>query len=212
MQKTKLFKFGWLAAAALAISVGIVGFAQNQPKFGVVDLNRVIQESELGKKNQAKLKAALDARKELIDFVTTYQVLTGEQAQRLRELMLKDAPSEAEKGELAKIKSDVQASDRRRQELVQKTNPTDADLAILQDFNNRRQIMQRTLERWQMEFNDELDGLQQRVRDETIAKAKVAVKDVCAADGYSLVLESTVAPFGSNDVTDSCIKKMNASP
>ena len=63
-----------------------------------------------------------------------------------------------------------------------------------------------------MEFNDELDGLQQRVRDETIAKAKVAVKDVCAADGYSLVLESTVAPFGSNDVTDSCIKKMNASP
>jgi Skp family chaperone for outer membrane proteins len=54
--------------------------------------------------------------------------------------------------------------------------------------------------------------LQQRVRDETIAKAKVAVKDVCAADGYSLVLESTVAPFGSNDVTDSCIKKMNASP
>lgn len=200
---------GWLVAGAALALLAFAGFTQPAEKSGVVDLNKVIQESALGKANTEKLRAALEARRQLIEFCGTYQVLTSEQAARLRELSLKENRTPAEQQELDRIRADVQASDRRRIELSQKQQPTDQDLAVLQDFRNRSMTMQRTLERWQMEFNQELDQLQERYRTETINRAREAVRAVASAQGYTLVFETTVVPYGANDITTAVIERMN---
>jgi len=201
---------GIIAISALTVLTVITGFQNTAEKFGVVDLNKVIQQSELGKANTQALNTALSSRKGLLDFINTYQVLTAEQAQSLRELTLKTNITDAEKQQMEKIKSDVKASEAKFKEINQKAQLTDADRTLLQDFNTRIQGMARTLERWNQEFTDEVAQLQQQLQSSTIDKAKAAVQQVAKAQGYSLVFESTVAPFGANDLTEAAVKAMNA--
>lgn len=203
---------GGLIGVALiaAIGFGATGFNQAPDKFGVVDLNKVIQQSDLGKANTASLNAALSARRGLMEFVNTYQVLTTEQAQRLRELTIKATITDAEKAEMEKIKNDVKASDAKFKELNQKAQLTDADRQLLQDFNGRAQTMGKVLERWNQEFTDEVSQLQQQLQTATVDKARAAVTQVAKGQGFTLVFESAVAIYGANDLTDAAVKAMNA--
>lgn len=200
---------GWLTAALLAVFVGASGFQDSQSKTGIVDLNKIVTQSNLGAQNRAKLEAAVDIRSDLIEFANTYRVLTTEQANRLRELWIKPNATEAEKQELERIKAAVIESDRKRSELAQKETLTDADREMLRDFSNRVQMMQTTLQRWNNEFDAELRQLTEQLTNETVAAAKEAVRNVAAQQGYSIVFESAVAPYAANDITDAAMRSMN---
>ncbi len=209
----KLNKWHGLAFGALgllAAGFAVSGFQVGADKFGVVDLNKVIQQSDLGKANTQSLNAALSSRRGLMEFVNTYQVLTTEQAQRLRELTVKANITDAEKAEMEKIKNDVKASDGKFKELNQKAQLTDADRQLLQDFNGRAQTMSKVLERWNQEFTDEVSQLQQQLQTATIDKARLAVGQVAKGQGYTLVFESAMAIYGANDLTEASVKAMNA--
>lgn len=211
MMKMGTFKsFGWVVCAVL---VGIMiagGFGPADEKSGVVDLNRVIQQSEFGKKSTTDLNAALASRRGLLQFIGTHRVLTTEQALRLKELTLKATLTEAEKSEMEKIKQDVIASSKRRDDLTQKSSLTDAESALLRDFAQRAQNMAATAERWNDEFNDDLNDLQEAARQSTIERAKKALNEVAKTQAFSIIYEATVAPYGVNDLTDATIKAMNA--
>lgn len=210
--KTKVIieRAGWAVAAGLAVLMAVGGFQATVEKTGVVDLNKVIQTSELGKANSKKLNDALALRRGLIDFVNTYKVLTNEQATMLRELTLKKTPVEADKTQIEKIKQDVMASDRKRNELLQKATLTDSDRQLLQEYSQRAQTMAQVLERWDGEFTEELGQLESDLRTTTIDKAKTALTSVAKAGGFTVIHEATVAPYGVNDVTDACVKALNA--
>jgi len=209
-QLPKLSQLGWIIAAVVAVSFSALGFQPAGEKTGVIDLNRVIQQSDLGKQNTTDLNTALLQRRQLMDFVNTYKVLTTEQAQRMRELMLKPNAPEAEKAALEKIRQDVMESDRKSKELQQKQNLTDADRTVLQDFAQRTQVMAQVLERWNSEFTEELQKLESDLRDQTITKAKASLGEVAKAGSFTVVHEATVTPYGANDLTDATIKAMNA--
>lgn len=205
-------RYGLVLGALAIVTAGFVvsGFQPSADKFGVVDLNKVIQQSDLGKANTQALNASLSARRGLMEFVNTYQVLTTEQAQRLRELTVKANITDAEKAEMEKIKNDVKASDAKFKELNQKAQLTDADRQLLQDFNGRAQTMSKVLERWNQEFTDEVSQLQQQLQTATVDKARAAVGQVAKAQGFTVVFESAMAIYGANDLTDASVKAMNA--
>lgn len=201
---------GWVVAAAVVFLGTALGFQDKAEKIGVVDMNRVISDSELGKKNQTTLQTALAARQDLLEFIKTYKVLTTDQANKLRELSLKPVVSEADKAEINRIRKEVIDADTKRNQLLQKSNPTDADRLALQDYNNRAQTMNEVYMRWSEEFQGDLDNLESQIRTDTVAKAKQIVKDVSKSQGYSVVFEASYAPYGANDLTDAGIKALNA--
>lgn len=197
-------------AGFLAIGMGLTGFQAGNEKTGVVDLNSVIQKCTFGIKSTEQLNNQLKIRRGLIDFVMTYKVLTREQAERLRELTLKSGATEEDKKQIEKIKADVIESDRRRNELSQKPNLTEADSAMLRDYSQRALAMEELVNRWSQTFQDDLEELQSKAREDSVAKAKESLDIVAKAGGYTIVMESTVAPFGVNDLTTAVINKMNA--
>lgn len=211
MVKEKLLKnLGW---ALCTVLIGVLiagGFQPAAEKSGVVDLNKVIQQSEYGKKSTADLNTALGSRRGLLEFIATHRVLTTEQAQRLKELTLKVPLTEAEKTEMEKIKGDVIASSKKRDDLTQKTQLTESESALLRDYAQRAQNMATTAERWNQEFNDDLNDLQEAARAATIERAKKALQEVAKNQSFTTIFESTVAPYGVNDLTDATIKAMNA--
>lgn len=201
---------GWLVAIAIGATMLASGFVQAQEKSGVVDLNRVIQESDLGKSNTTKLNNALKLRRDLIDFLTTYMVLTTEQAETLRQLTLKDAQTDADKAQIEKIKKDVMESDKKRQELMAKTTLTDSDRQLLQDYSQRARINEERAANWDKDFSADLNDLRDKLQQDTINQAKTSLGTVAKGQGFTIIYESTVAPFGVNDVTDATIKALNA--
>lgn len=205
-------RLGWACAAGLVALLGIVGFQGAAEKTGVVDLNKCIQQSALGQANTAQLNAAVNARRGLIDFIRTYRVLTAEQAQRMRDLTLKTTVTDAEKAELERLKQEVIAADKKRNELAQKGNGlTDDEKKQLNEFAQRAQAMGAVLEAWNGDFTDDLTQLQQKLQAETIDKAKAALAQVGKAQGFSVIFETNVAPYAANDVTEAVVKQMNAS-
>lgn len=203
---------GWIVAIALGAVMAGSGFQATQEKTGVIDMGRVIRESELGKKNDSTLRVALAARQDLIEFVRTYKVLTTDQATLLKDLSLKPVQSEADKTKINQIRQDVIEADKKRNLLLQKTNATEADRLVLQDYNNRAQTMSEVLMQWGQEFQDTLDQMEANIQSTTIEKARKVVKDLGKAKGFTVVFESSYAVYGANDLTEDGIKALNAAP
>lgn len=210
MNNTKTSALGWIVAVGLFGILLAGGFQGAEEKTAVVDMRRVMQESELGKKNTASLNAAYTAREGLLNFLATHRVLTAEQAMRLRTLSLKTDITATEKQELDRIKGEVVAAAKNFSDLNQKTAPTDADRTLLQEYNQRRDNVARLLDTWNNEFNRELNSLEQKITQDTISAAKESVRDVAKAQGCSVVFDAQVAIYGANDITDAAVKALNA--
>jgi Skp family chaperone for outer membrane proteins len=188
----------------------MVGFQGATEKTGIVDMNRLIVDSEFGKTNNQKLQTMAAAREDLLKFIDRYKVLTMDQATRLRDLSLKDAPTDRDKLDADAIKKQVIEADKKRNELLAKAEATADERNQLTDFNNRAALMREMLPQWGDQFNGELSDAQSKLREAAITRAKDALKEVGKAGQYTVILENQVAPYGANDVTDAAIKAMNA--
>ena len=49
-------------------------------------------------------------------------------------------------------------------------------------------------------------------KDENYQKARIAVNEVAAKEGYTMVFEGTVALYGANDISDPTLAALNAKP
>lgn len=201
---------GWVVAAGLGVMMMGSGFQAAQEKTGVVDLNKVIQDSDLGKSNTQRLNGALKVRRDLIDWLTTYNIATGEQAEEYRRLMTKEPQTEADRTAMKKINDDVAASDKRKQDLLTKATLTDADRTLLADFQQRMRINEDRARAWENEFSGQLNQLREDLQSQTINMAKASLAEVAKTQGFTTVLESTVAPYGANDLTDRTITSLNS--
>ena len=201
---------GWLVAAGLLGAMLSSGFQTPSLKLGVVDINRVVEASEFGKANQRALGALKKSREDVLEFVDTYRVLTPEQATRIRDLSVKPARTKEESAELERIKAEVVTANKRLQELSTKPNLTPEERTLLEDYARRSQNMNEQATRWLREFTNEIQTWVDDRKAESYTKARAAVTAVATRDGYNMVFESSVVPYGANDVSDAALAAMNA--
>ena len=210
MKKLTRNQTGWFAAALIAGTLLGGGFLPQAEKTGVVDVQKVVEQSEFGKANQDTFSAMKSAREGVLEFIDTYRVLTPEQAQKLRELSLKQAATAPEKAELERVKADVIAADKKSKELSTKTNLSPEERTLMEDYAKRSQAMEATAQRWFREFTNEMQTWADAQKLASVDKARAAIQEVGKAGGYTIVFEVGVAPYGANDLTDAALKAMNA--
>lgn len=204
-----------IAALVVAAALGswaALGFQSSQPKFGIVDIDKVVFDSEMGKKNAGKLDNAVKARQAVLDFLDTNRVATVEQVQKLRTLALKADATPAEKAELEKVKADIVASSKSFDQLNQKPSPTDEERQLLTEYNSRRQNTTAALQEWGPMFQQDLLNLREQMVSDSIKAAESVIKEVAKQQGYDVVFSSKSALYAANDVTDAVIKSLNAKP
>ena len=177
----------------LAVCTGIELSAQNMPlKIAVIDMNRVFQEYNKTKINEAKLKKQADIYKEY----------SNQLAQSLNKL----------RQEFIKLRDDSQnmvytAAERenRRLNAQEKYRQTAAKEAELREYNRERQ----------KQLRDEYEKL----RSSILQDISNVVTEKCLAEGYGLVLDKSgrtlnnipFVVYSSKmlDITDSVIKTLN---
>lgn len=207
---TTFQKLGWVIAAAVLGVIAASGFQGGFDKVAIVDLNRMIETSEMGKKHSADLTAMTTAREGLLKFIDDNRVLTLDQANALRGLWLKDNPTANDTATLNRQKADIEAQAKRNVELSTKANLTPEERTLLQEYASRSASMERLAGDWYDEFRQEIQASAQQRRIDTLNKAKDAAKSVAKAQSFTLVFDSSVAVYSANDLTDEALKAMNA--
>lgn len=207
---TKIQKLGWIAAAALGGILLASGFQDTAMKVAVVDLSDVVEKSNYGKANQETFAKMKKSREDLLQFIDDNRVLTNEQAQQLKDFATKETLTPADQAKVDSIKAEVVASNKKWTELSQKATLTPEDRTLLDEYARRSQSMDLVARRWFNDFTNEMQNWADKQKAASIVKARAAVQSVAKAQGYTIVFEVGVAPYGANDLTDAALKAMDA--
>ncbi len=205
----KFQKIGWTVAAGLVGVLVATGFQDTAVKIGVVDVTQVVTKSNFGTQSKATFDTMRKTREDLLQFIDTNRVLTNEQAQQLRDLWLKDNPTAEDTSKIERIKADVVASNKRWTELSTKTTLTQDDRTLLDEYAKRGQNMDMIMQKWLNDFNTEVQAWADKQKAASYDKARAAVQTVAKAQGYTIVFDVSIAPYGANDLTDPALKAMN---
>lgn len=208
--KDRFSQLGWVLFAALLAVVAGSGFQDASLKVGTVDLTKLVEDSDFGKKYREEFQAMKTGREGVLEFIDTFRVLTLEQAQRIRELSVKPNPTAAEKAELERIKSEVMTSSKKQQELSTKATMTPEERTLMAEYANRAQTMSEVATRWLREFTTELQAWADAQKEDALKRSRDAVQQVAKSQSFSVVFEVGVAPYGASDLTEPALKAMNA--
>ncbi|MEQ1820989.1 MAG: hypothetical protein ABL949_00590 [Fimbriimonadaceae bacterium] len=207
----KIDKLGWLVAALLLGVLFGSGFDDGPLKIAVADITSIVEKSEFGKKNQDDFKAMKSAREGVLEFIDQYRVLSVQQATDIRDLSIKPAALTAEeKSKLDRIKADVIAARKKNDELAQKPNLTPEERKLLEEYANQAANMEQTAQEWLRVFTNDLQAWADKQKLESLNRARASVQEVGKAQGFTVVLELGIAPYGANDITEAALKAMNA--
>jgi len=210
MISVRILQLGWVLLASV-VGVGLAGgFQASEIKIGTVDIVRMLDQSDYGKEGQAVFKKMKASRESVLEFIDTYRVLTTDQAQRIRELSLKENPTKEETAELDRVKADVQAANKRSVELATKANMTPEERTLVEEYARRSQTMNDIALRWFREFSNQMSDYADSRKLGGLQKARVAIREVSKAQGYTVVFDESTAPYGANDLTDATLAAMNA--
>ncbi len=210
MSSTRFLQFGWVIVAAIAGVALAGGFQTSEIKIGTVDIVRMMDRSDFGKEGQDIFKKMKLAREGVLEFIDTYRVLTTDQAQRIRQLSLKENPSKEEAAELDRTKADVIAANKRSVELATKPNMTPEERTLVEEYARRSQTMNDIAQRWFREFTNEMSDFADKRKLAGLQKARAAISEVSKAQGFTVVFDESTAPYGANDITDATLLAMNA--
>jgi len=210
MNNVRFLHLGWVIAAAfIGISVA-GGFQDPTSKIGVVDITKVIDSSDFGKANNETFQKMKTTREGILEFIDTYRVLTIDQAQRIRDLSLKPNPTPNDTAELERIKAEVVRDSKRSTELATKQTLTPEERTLMEEYARRSQTMNDVASRWFRELLGEMEGWATEQKLKGIERARASIQEVAKTQGYNVVFEVGIAPFGANDLTDAALKTMNA--
>jgi len=82
-------------------------------------------------------------------------------------------------------------------------------LSQLEDFTKRKDLTGQLLEKWQKDFESEIQAKESKMNDDTLEKVREAIQQVGRDQGYSIVFANNIAPYCPNDLTTDASNKMN---
>ena len=199
------------AGTALIAAIGFtMGFQQGQEKVATVDFARVIQESTAGVKAGTALQGRAASMEGLVKYFEANDVMTPEQATRIKDLSLLEKPSDADKRQLDQLQADVKASMTAWNALIEKKSPTQDELNTLSKMNKQRNDMSDFITKLKEDLRKSFAKYQNDKNTEVFTAAKAAVKATAVKKGFTMVLDQTAVVFSvnetANDITADSIK------
>ena len=194
-----------LALGMTAVLAGS-GFQGASQKIGVIDSNQVIQAVALAKNLVEDEKNLRTDRETVVQFLDRYRIMKKEDADRFKNLSIKATKTDAEKAELEKIKNAATDAQKKFKDLELKSSPTADELKALDDFRNRQNEMQDYLQNLVKDFQTELATIHDKNQETVYLAFKTGLGDIGKKQGYTVVFDKNVAPYGANDLTDEVSK------
>lgn len=207
----KTFITGFLSGTTV-VALGMVmllmgsGFQGQNQKIGVIDSGQVASAIAQAKSLREEEENFKNDRQNVLEFLDRYRVMKREDAIKFKTLSLKANKTEAEKSELEKVKAAAIDAQKKFKDLELKSAPTADELKLLDDYRNRQAEMAELGQSTVKEYDEEIRALRDKNQTSIFEAYKNGVAEVGKKQGYTLVMDKNVAPFGANDISDEVVK------
>jgi Skp family chaperone for outer membrane proteins len=186
------------------------GFQGANMKIGVVD-SMAAQDALIKAKNmQEEMVAFRTLRDNAFEFLSRYRLIKKNDAEKFVALSVKATKTEVEKNELEKIKTSVMDAKKKFDDLQLKANPTPEEVKQLDDFRKVQADAQEFLGQMAQDTQNEISVKQNQLAGALRDSYSTVLRDLGKKQGYSVIFDRNVAPFGANDITDDVVKAANA--
>lgn len=207
-----LTKLGWPVAAALlgAMAFGsLSGFQANTaPKFAVVNIKKVFDQSKFRESNSKILEDARQARANAFNFIIANQAMNNGDATKYAGLAVKATPTPAETAEIARLRASGEEATKKNTELTTKPSPTEADKAQIAEFGVQIRGKQALMGRLEADYQQQLQDMQRDLREKTLDRVNETVRGLAAKGGYTVVFTTNSAVYAANDLTADAMKAL----
>lgn len=206
----KFDKLGWIVAAGLAGAMVTAGFQTANEKVAMVDMVKAFNDCDLSKKLSEDLRTTNNNYMAVMEFINQNPAMKIEDAEKYSTLAAKLNPTGPEKAEIERISTDAKAVTAKRSELMTKQPLSEAESKQLADFATRASAMNQFRQQLAQRLDANLSELQGTMRQQTVEKIRLAVKNVAGKQGYTVVFSQDATPYAANDLTADVVKSMNA--
>lgn len=201
---------GILTGVVVVGAILVVVAFQGTPKFGNIDLDRVVRESKTGKAAEATFKAETTLRNDLLQFFDSNRLLDDNQRKEIKDLWLTDKRTPAQEQRLTLLKDQGAILQKELATLQSTTNLTADQKSRLELLTTRyREAERGFLPRLQDEFQGDLEKKRQDSLTAIVKRVKALVQQAGAAQGCSAVFDSQYAPFAQIDLSESVMKELD---
>ncbi len=177
--------------------------------FGVVDYERVINESTFVKTSLEQLQA-LEARyRGVLQVLQENIILTDEERQELTNLLLADTLNDAQRLRVQQI---AQASRQRAdelQQLRQKPQPSETEKAVLERFTQMEARGRGVIQTLTQQFTQQLEQRLQQSREQVRNAVRETIAQVAKEKKLTLVFSTEAVLYAETDITNDVIQKLN---
>lgn len=197
-----------ILAVFIVMSLTVAWAADNAPKIGVIDIQKVLRDAPRMKQYMEEYENLRQQLGRILDIRSQNLMLDENQVKELIELKTKPSPTEQDKARIAELEKIERERDAEFKRLQSATNLTDAQKARLKELQELQDKSKATGKALEDDYNSRLQAKLQELDQQADADIQDAVKKVAEAKGLSLVLVKDAVRFGGVDITDDVIGKL----
>ncbi len=179
------------------------------PLFGSVDLSKLQAQST----KSTKYNADLHALQERLDYSFKQQaaslMLSASDQAELGTSLSKTSPTDTDRARVADLQAKSIAAAKEYTDLQQKPNPTPADTSRLATLAGEYSANQASLQKIGDQYQVQIKALSDKDTADFTQDVKAAIMAVAKQQGLTVVFDSSVAIYTSNDITDEVVKRIN---
>ena len=204
-----------LGAVAIAIAPSLAAARPasaapaGMPAFGSVDIQKLQTESSRKAKYDTDLHALADRLNTAFTKQTASIMLTKAEQTDLGGLLSKVNPTENDNTRVAVLQSKATKSAQELTDLQQAKAPTPADTARIASLTTQYDAGKAALQEIGDGYQAQLKALQEKDNTEFTQSVKEAISAVAQQKGLSVVFDSNIAVYTTNDITADVVKRIN---
>ena len=204
-----------LGAVAIAIAPSLAAARPasaapaGMPAFGSVDIQKLQTESSRKAKYDTDLHALADRLNTAFTQQTSSIMLTKTEQVELGGLLSKTAPSDADRTRVLVLQNKATQAAKDLTDLQQAKAPTPADTARIASLTTQYDAGKAALQEIGDGYQTQLKALQEKDNTEFTQSVKEAISAVAQQKGLSVVFDSNIAVYTTNDITADVVKRIN---
>ncbi len=183
--------------------------ASGMPTFGSVDIQKLQTQSA----KKAKYDTDLRALAERLNTAFTQQaasiMLTKAEQTELGGLLSKAGPNDTDRARIAVLQNQASKAAQELTDLQQVKTPTPADTAHIAALTTQYDTGKTALSDIGEGYQAQLKALQEKDNTEFTLAVKEAIAAVAQQKGLSVVFDSNLAVYTTNDITADVVKRIN---
>lgn len=193
--------------------VGLIGSgswaAANEPKIGVVDVQKVYKDAPRVKQYQEQLDAFKQTLAGKLDIRAQNMMLNEDEIKELVNLKTKEKQTDADKTRITQLTDAERAKDEELKKLQETKDLNDQQKARLKELQNLQQKSKDTGNALIKDYDGRSQTKMGELQGKIDAEIQAAVVKMAEAKQLTLVLDKAGVMLGGTDVTDDVISRLD---